>query len=372
MISPALLEDLPERVTDLYAACEERILVDMARRIAKTGEITSTARWQAYRLETLGLAQEDVVRELAKVTGKAETELARMFMEGCEKSLDGDDAIYREAGLNPVPLLESENLRRLLQAGLEQTWGLFENLTGTIANTATRQFENVLDGVWTDLVSGAFDYRAAITRGIKQMGGDGVEVQYPSGHKDKMDVAIRRAALTGVNQTAARMQVARMDEMGCDLVETTAHPGARPSHAAWQGKRFSRSGSSGKYPDFITATGYGTGPGLCGWNCRHSFFPVFEESKNAYTAAQLREWQQQKVEYNGKKMTDYEASQVQRYIERNIRKYKRTAAMLEEAGQDAATEKRLVRDWQARQRDFIKQTGRVRDYYRERAGNQYK
>jgi hypothetical protein len=86
--------------------------------------------------------------------------------------------------------------------------------------------------------------------------------------------------LTGVNQTAAEVQLRRMDEMGTDLVETTAHHGARTTpgpgpdnHAWWQGRWFSRSRKSSKYPDFYEQTGYGTGPGLCGWNCRHSFFP---------------------------------------------------------------------------------------------------
>ena len=97
-----------------------------------------------------------------------------------------------------------------------------------------------------------------------------------------MDVAVRRAVLTGVNQTTARMQIARADEMECDLVETTAHMGARPEHMDWQGRIFSRSGKSRKYPDFVKSTGYGTGPGLCGWNCRHSFFPYFEGCPSAH------------------------------------------------------------------------------------------
>lgn len=78
--------------------------------------------------------------------------------------------------------------------------------------------------------------------------------------------------------------------MGCDLVEVTAHAGARPEHAEWQGKVYSRSGKSKKYPDLVEVTGYGTGPGLGGWNCRHSMFPFYENiSTRTYNNEELEE-----------------------------------------------------------------------------------
>ena len=89
-------------------------------------------------------------------------------------------------------------------------------------------------------------------------------------------LAVRRAVVTGVNATALKLQETLMDEMGCDLVETSAHAGARPSHAVWQGKIFGRSGTHPKYPSLVEGTGYGTGEGLGGWNCRHSIMPFFE------------------------------------------------------------------------------------------------
>ncbi len=94
-----------------------------------------------------------------------------------------------------------------------------------------------------DITSGAFSYQDAVRSAVKSLSKAGIDaIIYPSGHTDKMDVAVRRAVLTGVNQTAARMQIARADEMECDLVETTAHMGARPEHMDWQGRILSRSG----------------------------------------------------------------------------------------------------------------------------------
>ena len=114
-------------------------------------------------------------------------------------------------------------------------------------------------------------------RAVDGLAKDMKYITYPTGHKDTLEVAVRRAVLTGVSQTSAKLQLARADEMGCEFVEVTAHAGARPSHAEWQGKVFHRGGAvtrdGVRYEDFERATGYGTGPGLGGWNCRHSFYP---------------------------------------------------------------------------------------------------
>lgn len=165
--------------------------------------------------------------------------------------------------------------------------------------------------------------------------------------------------LTGKSKDEIKqlMQLQLADELGSDLVETTAHAGARPSHVVWQGQVFSLSGKNPKYPDFRSATGYGTGAGLCGWNCRHSFFPYFEGAGHAYTSDQLRSYEDKSISYNGKMYTEYEASQMQRHNERQIRRWKREYAAMEAAGLDTTEAAVKLHSWRERQRDFLEQTG---------------
>ena len=178
--------------------------------------------------------------------------------------------------------------------------------------------------------------------------------------------------MTGVNQASLKVTETLADEMGCDLVEVTAHAGARTGvgvadHSAWQGKVYSRSGTHPKYPSLVEKTGYGTVPGLGGWNCRHSFFPFIEGfSEPAYTDQELAELNAPKYDYNGQKITEYEAMQRQRYIERQIRRWKREKAAMAAAGQDTAESAAKVRHWQEVRRDFLAQTGLKRQYERER------
>lgn len=365
MLSPSYLEQVPDRLVELYAEVEAEIIASMAERISKMDFIPS-AEWQYKKLTEMGYIHDEIIKKLSKITGLRKRKIERLMKEAGVKTINADSRIYKKAGLNPPTLNSSENLQKVLQAGYEQTNGLFDNLTRTTADTATRQFEGVLDRAWLEITSGAFDYNSSIRRAIKDLSAKGIQsIKYPSGHVDYLDVAVRRAVVTGVNQAGARIQLALADEMGCDLVEVTAHSGARPTHAVWQGKIYSRSGTHPKYPDFVKSTGYGTGPGLCGWNCRHNFYPYFEGTSRTYSDEELAEMNAPKYTYNGKKLTEYEATQIQRYNERQIRRWKREYKAMEAAGQPTDEAAAKLRSWLERQKNFLEQTGLKRQYERE-------
>ena len=347
----------------LWQQVEEQILQDVARRIGKMDKVTPTANWQLWRYQQTEAVRNDVVKLLAKYTGKSETAIRKLLLQAATEAMEREDAIYYHYDMEPPPFEENAALNNLLDAGARQTCGTWQNLTATTANTVTGAFERTLDAAWLKVSTGAFDYKTAVKQAVDSLADDMPMVTYPSGHKDSIEVAARRAVLTGVNQTTGKLQVARMDEMGCEFVETTAHGGARPSHAEWQGRRFHRGGAvdyKGRhYPDFEAATGYGTGAGLCGWNCRHQFFACFPELGDPpqWTQEQLQELNARNIEWNGKKYTAYEISQMQRARERNVRRWKKRYLAEDAAGLD--TTDSAVRLKAARQSlsDFTKATG---------------
>ena len=164
MLKPDYLDKLPSRVVDLYAEEEIRILEDMARRISKMEAFTDTATWQLWKLEQIGASREFIQSHLQRLTGKTQGEINALLVDAGEKALYYDDKIYRAAGLKPSALKNNPALQRVIGAGLKKTMRLFANLTGTTANTATRQFENALDLAYMDITSGAFSYQEAIKR----------------------------------------------------------------------------------------------------------------------------------------------------------------------------------------------------------------
>ncbi|WP_051280660.1 phage minor capsid protein [Anaerovorax odorimutans] len=367
MLRPTYIDNLPNNLVDLYSQAETDIIIDIARRLTTYDFFIPSAEHQFRKLQDMGLLYDEILKKLTATTGIAKEQLESLIKEAGAETLKHDDSIYRKAGKTPTPLDSNPAMQLTLAAGIKKTNSLFENLTRTTANTATKQFENALDRIYMQITSGAFDYNSSIRMVVKDLASKGVAtVQYSSGHIDYMEVAVRRATVTGVNQTAAKLQEARADEMGSDLVETTAHAGARPEHQLWQGKIFSRSGKHPKYPDFVSSTGYGTGEGLCGWNCRHNFFPYFEGiSEPAYNKAELEEMNAKNYTYNGQAMTEYEATQRQRHIERQIRKWKREYAGMEAVGMPTDESISKISAWQRTQKDFIKQTGLKRQTERE-------
>ena len=363
MLPPSYLDQMPDAFVQLWQQVEDAILQDVARRIGKMDKVTPTANWQLWRYQQTEALRNDVVKLLAKYTGKSETAIRKLLLQAATEAMEREDAIYYHYDMEPPPFEENAALNNLLDAGARQTCGTWQNLTATTANTVTGAFERTLDAAWLKVSTGAFDYKTAVKQAVDSLADDMPMVTYPSGHTDSIEVAARRAVLTGVNQTTGKLQVARMDEMGCEFVETTAHGGARPSHAEWQGRRFHRGGAvdyKGKhYPDFEAATGYGTGAGLCGWNCRHTFFAVFPELGDPpqWTQEQLRELNARNIEYNGKKYTAYEISQMQRARERNVRRWKKRYLAEDAAGldpTDAAVRLRAARQSLA---EFAQDTG---------------
>lgn len=363
MLPPSYLDAMPDAFVQLAQQVEDEILQDVARRIGKMGTLTETADWQLWRYQQTEAVRENVVKLLAKYSGKSEATIRRLLKEAATEAMEREDAIYYHYNLEPTPFEESAALNNLLNAGARQTCGTWQNITATTANTVTGAFERTLDAAWGKVSTGAFDYKTAVKQAVDSLADDMPEITYPSGHTDTLEVAARRAVLTGVNQTAGKLQEARMDEMNVEFVETSAHGGARPSHAEWQGRRFHRGGAVdylGKhYPDFEQATGYGTGAGLCGWNCRHTFFAVFPELGDppTWTEESLQELNARNIEYNGKLYTQYEVNQMQRARERNVRKWKKRYLAESAAGSD--TTDSAVRLKAARQSlsEFAKATG---------------
>lgn len=320
MLPPSYLESLPVGIVGMYADLESWIVADIARRIAGADFVmTPTAEWQIKKAQELRLSYDEIVKQVARTLGKSQKEIRKIFEEASVKALEYDANIYALAGKDPTEFINSLALNRTLQAGIQQTNGLMSNFCKSMASQSNKLYGDLLDQVYFEVQSGAFSYTSSVRKAVKQLGKQGVQtVKYPSGHTDQVDVAVRRAIITGTNITCARLQLELADEMECDLVQVSQHFGARPSHREWQGGIYSRSGKSTKYKDFVSSTGYGTGKGLCGYNCRHSFFVYIDGISVP-----------DNIEHDAKESDEYyEKTQKQRAYERKIRKQKRAVEAL--------------------------------------------
>lgn len=351
MLTPEELATIAETMQPHLDELNMWISQDMIRRfIARMGRgekdlLSGTDQWQAQVYKEAGGLYEDLQKELHKFTGKSEDEIKAIFEDAGIRAWNADDIFYVAQGFESVPLLSSERMLNILTDCYQRTNNEVYNFTRTTANETQRRFIKLLDSTHMKVMSGAQSYTAAVKEAVNELASTQTEVVYPSGHKDTIETAVLRAVRTGVAQASGNMTLQGMEERDWDLIRVSAHLGARygdggenpGNHYWWQGKLYSRTGRDKRYPDFIMSTGYGSGEGLCGWNCRHSYGPG-ESDHNPYKEYDAEE---------NKKA--YDLSQKQRKIERTIRADKLKVKGLREAidcAEDEALKKELSEDYE--------------------------
>lgn len=323
---------------------EMQVMEDIVRRIKINGEITRSADWQINRLYELGMSRRDIEKVIAENLGISKADVDRLYKDIIQKGYSHDEELYRQEGKTQIPFEENQSLQQLISATSEQTSGEINNISRSLG-FAVRQpdgslkfteiaeyYQNTLDNAITGIASGVFDYNTVIKRVISEMTNSGLRtVDYSTGWSNRVDVAARRAVMTGLSQLTARVNEDNAAQLGTEYFEVTWHSGARPSHQVWQGRVYSRA-------ELETVCGLGTVTGLCGANCYHDYYPFVPGiSERTYTDQQLDELnaeENKKVKYNGKEYTKYEALQRQRRLETTMRAQRQKIKLLEEAGAD--------------------------------------
>lgn len=350
--APEVLDALPEELAELYRSLESQLLDEICSRLNLADQLNEVTVQAMRTLRAHGISQQEIERAIQQTTRTGEERLNKLFDDVVERN----QQYYTEL-IELADVTEPENLLGAadIDAIRRQTLDEFKNLTASMAflvdNGRTllppaRAYQWALDNAVLQVQSGAISYNQAIRYAVKQLADSGIRVAtYESGHRDQIDVAVRRAVMTGVNQLCQQYSQQSMDYLETDLVEVSAHIGARntgagpANHESWQGKCYRWSekprASRGNYPDFVETTGYGTGPGLGGWNCKHHFYPYVEGvMEPTYSKSDLdaMKGENRTFTFEGKQYDGYTATQKQRQIERTVRKLKREQTAYKAAG----------------------------------------
>lgn len=384
MLRPQDVERYAQRAAAAFDDLELNILTDMAHRIAKADYMTEGAQWQAERAKAMGATREHLTERMNALMAAAAPQVAVIFAQAMLEAEEQDNQFYRAAGQQePEGIGTSQVAQQIAQSGYRRTMNTLYNLTQTRALMGNHnlpvavqeQLGRILDQGHMGAVTGAFSLDETVRRGIKELAAGGVDaITYPSGHTDKLEVVVLRAMRTGINQTAMDIGQNNARTMGVDIMELSAHGGARTgdggpdftNHSWWQGKLVSLSGQ----PGYLTLEdiGYGDVRGFAGANCRHNWHPFWPGiSKPAYTQEMLDDYNAPKFSYNGQMLTEEQADKKQRSLERQIRRWKREFVLAKETGQTDLQTRAAARLDAARGRlnDFLEQTGRHKQQLRE-------
>ena len=364
MLTPEQLAAIGDYFLKLFEDYEDAVIRDIARRLSKTGELTETAQLQIMRLMELGESRDEIARLTAELLDLSDKTVAELMQYAAEQSTDFREAVFDRAGTTQQEILGNAQTQRMLEAAISQTQNEMRNITRSMGfrgrdgvwRSCAQAYQRALDSATLQVSTGTMSYQQAIRSAVRELADAGMSyVDYASGWVNRADVAVRRACLTGVSQLTGELSVQNAKTLDTDYVEVTAHMGARPEHAVWQGKVYKLEGSEPGYPNLAASTGYGTGPGLKGWNCRHDFYPFFPGiDERAYTDEDLRNIDPPPFTYDGRTYSAYEASQYQRKMETSMRKTKRRIIAADGAGlsDDFTAESIKLRRQREMYRDF--------------------
>lgn len=333
MLTPTELLEVVDTMQPIVDELNDWITRDIIRRLMARLErdedftLTGTDEWQVEVFKAAGGHYEALQQEIKRFTKKSDKEVKEIFEDIGVRAWESDMDFYANYGFESVSLFESESMLKLLEDTYRRTNGEIHNFTRTTAEASQQRLIKALDSAHFKVMSGAQSYTQAVKEAVNEIANTQATIHYPSGHVDTIETAVLRAVRTGAGQASGNMTMQGLIDRDWDLIRVSAHLGARygdggqnPSnHFWWQGKLYSRTGRTEEYPLFEEATGYGTGEGLCGYNCRHSFGPG-DPNHNPYQDFDAEE---------NKKV--YDLYQKQRRAESRIRKSKSKLIALREA-----------------------------------------
>lgn len=337
-------EKLSGKIAKTYSDLEMRIMEDIVRRIKKTGEITSTADWQINRLRILGNSSEDIEKMIKEALNASYPEMFELYDRVIDWEYVRNKDIYEQINAEFIPYEENEQLQQITNALIQQTDADLQNITQSLGfyldygggkpvlTPLAEVYQKYLDAACMDIVSGTFDYNSVLRRVVTQLTNSGLrQIDYASGRGNRVDVAARRAVMTGITQLTGKISDMNAEKLGTEYFEVAWHAGARPTHAVWQGRVWSKE-------QLVTVCGLGAVTGLEGVNCYHERYPFIPGiSERNWTDEWLEKKNQEEntpKEFKGKQYTVYEAKQRQRQMETAMRAQREKAQLLKSGGAD--------------------------------------
>ena len=372
---PEILDVLPEELAELFRSLENTLLTEICSRLKAADQLNEVTVQDIRALRSHGVDLKEIKKAIRKTTGISEQKLNKLLNDVVERN----QKYYTEV-IDLAHITQPETL-----LSIEDTWAIYEQTRQEMRNITrsmgflvdsgrtmlppAKAYQWALDNAAMQVQSGAISYNQAIKTAVQQLAQSGLKVvDYESGHRDQIDVAARRAVMTGVNQICAKYTEQSAEYLNTPYFEVSAHAGARDkpgpspwsSHKDWQGKVYSTR-SNDIYPNIYEVCGLGYVDGLEGANCRHRRFSWVEGvSERTYTDEQLAHIDDGLgCTFDGRKYTAYEATQMQRRVERQIRAQKRLVNAYKAAGltDDATVANIKLRRLNAKYREFSKAAG---------------
>lgn len=304
----------------------EYICKDVARRVEQAGQFTSTAAYQIWRAQSLGMSRDEIEKAVAKILKKSIPEIRELFKQAAEAGYRFDiDHMSRDA----VAFEDNTSVQQILAAAqdlaeeglrnITQTLG-FQTPDGTV-HPLLEAYQRTTDFAFQKVITGATDYNTAIRQACNKLASGGVKyIDYASGAHTTLEAAIRRNMMGGLGLMVENISQKSHDDLGADGWEISAHFASAPDHEPIQGKQYSDAEYQALNDSLVRRIGT--------LNCGHNAFPIImgvnSPQHTPEELERMREENAKPITYEGMTFeSKYQATQYQRRIERSIRAQER-------------------------------------------------
>lgn len=344
MLTPEQIEGFRLAAGRLIDPVNTYLLKDIARRIQEAGKLTSTAAYEAWQVEWLGKGRKELERELSQLLGVTRREARKLLRSAARYGYD--TTLSRYPG-HLVPFDTNQAIQQIVSAAVTLAGDELKNITQTKAilmvdpygryQALPKAYCACTDYAFQQVFTGAADYNTAIRQACAGIAKHGVSIAYASGVHTSLEAAVRRNIMGGLGLMTEQISRQNHDDLGCNGWEISAHANSAPDHEPIQGRQYSDKAYDTLNNGLVRRIGT--------LNCGHVASPIIlGVNSPQYSAEELEKFRQDNeagVTFDGKHYTGYEATQMQRRLERAIRAQKRRVLL---AGpEDAAPRKsRLV------------------------------
>ena len=322
MLTADQITALGDKAQTLTDPIVEFLIEDIARRVSEAGQLTSTASYQVWRLQNLGLSQQQIRKEIQKRLGVSKKELEQLLTQAAETGYNFD--LDRLPHADAVSFAKNEVIQQIVSSGVRMAQEDLSNMVQTlgfvnhdgVSRPLTEAYQQACDFAFQKVATGAQDYNSAIRQATKGLAEKGiVSIDYESGRSTSMEAAVRRNVMGAMGTMQEQISQQNHDDLGCDGWEISAHGASAPDHEPIQGKQYSDAAYQRLNNSLIRRIGT--------LNCGHAAFPIIlGVNEPQYSDAELEQFRQENekgIDYEGKHYTMYEATQRQRKLERAIR-----------------------------------------------------
>lgn len=335
MLTPEQIAYLRDAADKVSHPMTDYLISEIARRISEAGQLTSTAAYEIWRVQSLGMSQREIKNQLKALLEKSNSEIERLLRQSAEVGYSFD--ISKLPTASAIPFEQNAVLQQTVAAAVKLAQDDLTNMVQTIGFIApdgkayplTKAYKKACDFAFQQTFTGAADYTTAIRNACKTLAGLGIRtINYDSGVSTSLEAAVRRSVMGGLGLMQEQITRQNHDDMGADGWEISAHANSAPDHEPIQGKQYSDAAYTALNDSLVRRIGT--------LNCGHAAFPVIiGVSQPQYTEAELRKFREDNaagIDYQGRHYTGYEATQMQRKVERTIRAQRRRVLVDEARG----------------------------------------